>query len=269
VEDKPASTITRPKNSNSASSKIKARNGAHRRVDVMSSKITTGNKTSAEDSAALLNHSGRRIERQKSGSVARRLSPSSNRRKAHFQIQVGGNMRNEGLQQLYIDELKDLYSAETQLVKALPKMAKAATSPDLKQGFEDHLEQTRGHVERLEEIFDSLDQNPKGKKCAGMEGLVKEGSEMLEQSFTGALMDAGIISAAQRVEHYEIAAYGTVCEFARILGHSDQESLLQQTLQEEKETDEKLTEIAKQTNQQANEQEPEERALRRGSRRAA
>ena len=178
-------------------------------------------------------------------------------------------MRNEGLQQLYIDELKELYSAETQLVKALPKMAKAATSPELKQGFEDHLEQTRGHVERLEEIFDSLDQNPKGKKCAGMEGLVKEGSEMLEQSFTGAVMDAGIISAAQRVEHYEIAAYGTVCEFARILGHSDQESLLQQTLQEEKETDEKLTEIAKQTNQQANEQEPEERALRRGSRRAA
>ena len=109
-------------------------------------------------------------------------------------------MANEGLRDLYIDELKDLYNAENQLVKALPKMAKAASSEELKQGFEEHLEQTRGHVRRLEHIFKSLDESPKGKKCAGMEGLVKEGSEVMEEDFEGALMDAALIGAAQRVE---------------------------------------------------------------------
>jgi uncharacterized protein DUF892 len=106
-------------------------------------------------------------------------------------------MANEGLRDLYIDELKDLYNAENQLVKALPKMAKAASSAELKQGFEEHLEQTRGHVQRLEKIFKSLDESPKGKKCAGMEGLVKEGSEVMEEDFEGALMDAALIGAAQ------------------------------------------------------------------------
>lgn len=163
-------------------------------------------------------------------------------------------MANEGLKQLYIDELKDLYNAENQLIKALPKMAKAASSDELKQGFEEHLEQTRGHVQRLETIFKSLDETPKGKKCAGMEGLVKEGSEVMDEDFEGALMDAALIGAAQRVEHYEIAAYGTASEFAKILGESEHVSLLEETLQEEKETDEKLTELAKEINPQANEE---------------
>jgi len=166
-------------------------------------------------------------------------------------------MANEGLRDLYIDELKDLYSAENQLVKALPKMAKAASSDELKQGFEEHLEQTRGHVQRLEKIFKSLDESPKGKKCAGMEGLVKEGSEVMEEDFEGALMDAALIGAAQRVEHYEIAAYGTASEFAKILGESEHVTLLEETLQEEKETDEKLTELAKEINPQANEEAEE------------
>lgn len=162
-------------------------------------------------------------------------------------------MPNEGLKELYIDELKDLYSAENQLVKALPKMAKAASSEELRQGFEEHLEQTKEHVARLERIFEALDESPKGKKCMGMEGLVKEGSEVMGEDFEDAVMDAALIGAAQRVEHYEIAAYGTASEFANLLGESEHVSLLQETLQEEKETDEKLTELAREINQQANE----------------
>jgi ferritin-like metal-binding protein YciE len=161
---------------------------------------------------------------------------------------------NKGLRELYLDELKDLYSAENQLVKALPKMAKAASSDELRQGFEDHLEQTKGHVQRLEQVFEMLNESGKGKKCAGMEGLIKEGSEVMGEDFEEATMDAALIGAAQRVEHYEIAAYGTVCEFAQILGESEQESLLRETLQEEKETDEKLTELAKEINSQANDE---------------
>ena len=169
-------------------------------------------------------------------------------------------MANDGLRELYVDELKDLYSAESQLLKALPKMAKAASSAELTSGFEEHLEQTRGHVQRLEKIFKALDENPKGKKCAGMEGLIKEGSEVMDEDFEGALMDAALIGAAQRVEHYEIAAYGTVRDFAEILDEADQASLLQQTLDEEKETDEKLTGLAKQINQQAHNEEGEKEA---------
>jgi len=183
-------------------------------------------------------------------------------------------MPNEGLKELYVDELKDLYNAENQLVKALPKMAKASSSEELRQGFEQHLEQTRGHVERLEKIFESLDESPKGKKCAGMEGLVKEGSEVMDEDFDGALMDAALIGAAQRVEHYEIAAYGTVAEFAKLLGENEHVSLLEETLQEEKETDEKLTELAKEINSQANEgteaeDGKEPKAVRKSSRRVA
>jgi ferritin-like metal-binding protein YciE len=164
----------------------------------------------------------------------------------------------EGLKELYIEELRDIYNAENQLVKALPKMAKAASSDELRQGFEDHLEQTKGHVQRLEQIFEALDESPKGKKCAGMEGLVKEGSEVMGEDYEDALMDAALIGAAQRVEHYEIAAYGTVVEFANILSESEHVSLLQETLEEEKETDEKLTELAKQINTEANEGSAEE-----------
>jgi ferritin-like metal-binding protein YciE len=132
-------------------------------------------------------------------------------------------------------------------------MAKAASSDELRQGFEEHLEQTKGHVQRLEKIFQALGENPKGKKCKGMEGLVEEGSEVMQEDFEGALMDAALIGAAQRVEHYEIAAYGTVCAFAEQLGETEQNSLLNETLEEEKETDEKLTDLAQQINAQANE----------------
>jgi ferritin-like metal-binding protein YciE len=167
-------------------------------------------------------------------------------------------MPQEKLRELFIDELKDLYSAEKQLVKALPKLAKAANSKDLKNGFEEHLAQTQGHVERLEQIFEALGESPRGKKCVGMEGLVKEGSEALSEDFEDAVKDAALIGAAQRVEHYEIAAYGTVRDLAEVLGESDHASLLQETLDEEKETDEKLTEIAKQVNEEANSEEENE-----------
>jgi ferritin-like metal-binding protein YciE len=177
------------------------------------------------------------------------------------------------LRELYIEELKDLYNAENQLIKALPKMAKAAISEELSQGFEEHLEQTRGHVQRLEQIFESLDESPKGKKCVGMEGLVKEGSEVIDGDFEGAVMDAALIGAAQRVEHYEIAAYGTAAEFAQMLGESEHVSLLQETLEEEKETDQKLTNLAKEINAQANAQRRGEpastKAGRKGMRRVA
>ncbi|MGA2414865.1 MAG: ferritin-like domain-containing protein [Candidatus Sulfotelmatobacter sp.] len=169
-------------------------------------------------------------------------------------------MSNDSLKELYIDELKDLFSAETQLTKALPKMAKAATSDELRQGFEDHLEQTKGHVERLQQIFEMLDEKATGKKCLGMEGLVKEGAEVMGEDFEEAVMDAALISAAQRVEHYEIAGYGTVIAFAELLGEEEQASLLKETLAEEKETDEKLTELAKEINAQAGEGDSDEEA---------
>ena len=162
-------------------------------------------------------------------------------------------MPKDSLKKLYVDELKDLFSAENQLVRALPILAKAASAKELRQDFEEHLEQTKGHVKRLEKIFRSLDENSKGKKCVGMEGLVKEGSEVMEENFEEAVLDAALIGAAQRVEHYEIAAYGTVCEFAKVLGETEHASLLRETLEEEKETDQKLTELAREINAQANE----------------
>ncbi|MBA3914429.1 MAG: ferritin-like domain-containing protein [Acidobacteriales bacterium] len=167
-------------------------------------------------------------------------------------------MPEESLRELYIDELKDLYSAESQLVKALPKLAKASSSEELRSAFEEHLEQTRGQVQRLEKIFQALGENPKGKKCMGMQGLVEEGSEMMQEDFEGAVMDAALIGAAQRVEHYEIAAYGTVRSFAETLGETQHVSLLEATLQEEKETDERLTELAREINQQAQSEGQEE-----------
>ena len=154
---------------------------------------------------------------------------------------------------LYVDELRDIYSAEKQLTKALPKMAKAASSDKLREGFVEHLEQTKGQVERLEQIFDALGERSGGKKCAGMEGLIEEGSEVMEDDFEGAVKDAALIGAAQRVEHYEIAAYGTVIAFAELLGETEHVSLLQQTLEEEKQTDESLTELAQDVNASANE----------------
>jgi ferritin-like metal-binding protein YciE len=165
-------------------------------------------------------------------------------------------MKENALKELYIDELRDIYSAENQLTKALPKMAKAATSQALRTGFEGHLEQTKGHVERLERIFKELGEKPTGKKCKGMEGLVEEGDEMIkEDELEGEALDAGLISAAQRVEHYEIAAYGCVRTYANLLGESDAAKLLEQTLKEEKETDQKLSKLAEKINVEAEEEE--------------
>jgi ferritin-like metal-binding protein YciE len=160
-------------------------------------------------------------------------------------------MEHPALKELYIDELKDIYNAENQLVKALPKMAKAANSEERRTGFEEHLEQTRGHVQRLEQIFKELGQKPSGKKCKGMEGLVAEGQEMMGEDFEDDVMDAALISAAQRVEHYEIAAYGTVRTYAELLGEDTAMQLLEQTLEEEKETDQKLTDMASEINVKA------------------
>jgi ferritin-like metal-binding protein YciE len=142
-------------------------------------------------------------------------------------------MTKDTLKELYVEELKDLFSAENQLTKALPKMAKAASSEQLRQAFEEHLKQTEGHVERLLQIFEMLGEKATGKKCLGMEGLVKEGAEIMEEDFEDDVMDAALISAAQRVEHYEIAAYGTVCAYADLLDESEQASLLRKTLDEE------------------------------------
>ena len=153
-------------------------------------------------------------------------------------------MKLESLRDLFIDELKDLYSAENQLLKALPKMAKGATSPELKDAFEKHLEQTTGHVERLEELFQQLDESPKGKICHGMKGLIEEGSEILKEDGEGSVLDAGIIVAAQKVEHYEIASYGSVRTFANLLGKDEEAKLLQSTLDEESETNEILNGLA-------------------------
>lgn len=155
-------------------------------------------------------------------------------------------MQQSDLKDLYIDELKDIYSAETQLVKALPKMAKAAASEELRSGFEEHLEQTKGHVARLEQIFQALEEKPTGKKCMGMEGLIKEGGEAAGEDYEDDAKDAALIGAAQRVEHYEIAAYGTVRAMAEQLGENEAMDLLSQTLQEEKDTDVKLSNLADQ-----------------------
>ncbi len=156
-------------------------------------------------------------------------------------------MKLDSLQKLFIEELRDLYSAESQILKALPKMAKAASSPQLQAAFNEHLKQTEGHVERLEKVFKRLDKSPKGKTCKAMEGLVEEGSEMMSEKGEPAVLDAGLIAAAQRVEHYEIAGYGTVRTYARLLGDTEAERLLQQTLDEEGETDKKLTALAEST----------------------
>jgi len=152
----------------------------------------------------------------------------------------------KGLHDLYVEELKDLYSAETQLTKALPKMAKGATSPQLRQAFETHLRETEQHVQRLQQIFEGLDASARGKKCKGMEGLIEEGEDLLKEKsdFEPDALDAGLIGAAQRVEHYEIAAYGTARTFAQQLGDEEAARLLQQTLDEEYATDEKLTALA-------------------------
>jgi ferritin-like metal-binding protein YciE len=167
-------------------------------------------------------------------------------------------MAAENLHELFVDELKDIYDAEKQLTKALPKMAKAANSQDLRAAFEEHLEITRMQVNRLEEVFKSLGMAARGKPCEGMKGLIEEGQEKMEELEQGATLDAALIAAAQKVEHYEIATYGTLTTFAEIMGHQDAKDLLGQTLDEEKEADEKLTQVAGQINFKAETEEGEE-----------
>jgi len=153
-------------------------------------------------------------------------------------------MEIESLQELLIEEMRDLYSAENQLTKALPKMAKKASNPQLKKAFETHLRETEGHMKRLQQIFDKLGKKPTGKKCAAMEGLIEEGKEMMGEDMEEDTMDAALISVAQKVEHYEIASYGTVRTWASLLGDDQTARLLEQTLQEEGKTDKLLTELA-------------------------
>jgi ferritin-like metal-binding protein YciE len=146
--------------------------------------------------------------------------------------------------ELLIDELRDIYHAEKQLVKALPKMAKASKAPKLRQAFESHLEETKGQVERLDQVFEKLDTRSSGKRCEAMEGLIEEAKEMMEDIKTPEVLDAALIMGAQKVEHYEIASYGSVCALAEALGQNDVKQLLEQTLNEEKAADQKLNQLA-------------------------
>ena len=152
-------------------------------------------------------------------------------------------MTAESLQDLFVDELKDVYNAEKQLIRALPRMARAASNPQLRKAFEDHLRQTEGHVSRLERIFKELGAPARGKRCKGMEGLIEESKEVIEEH-EGSVLDAGLISAAQRVEHYEIAAYGCLRTYAELLGYTQAAKLLQQTLSVEEAADELLNQLA-------------------------
>jgi ferritin-like metal-binding protein YciE len=160
-------------------------------------------------------------------------------------------MKNENLRELLVEELKDLYSAENQLTKALPKVAKNASDPELKKAIESHLKETEGHVRRLEQIFEQLEASPKGKTCDGMKGLISEADERIKEGGEPAVLDAGLIADAQRVEHYEIAAYGSAKNFANLLGEKQIVTLLDATLKEEKAADEKLTSIAESVNVEA------------------
>jgi ferritin-like metal-binding protein YciE len=148
------------------------------------------------------------------------------------------------LHDAFIEELRDTYDAEKQLTKALPKIAKAASSPDLRAAIESHLEETKGHVERLEEVFASLDEKVRGKHCEGIAGIIEEGKSIMEEDFDESTMDACLIAAGQRAEHYEMAAYGTLVAWARAMGHNEAAELLEQTLDEEKAADKKLSSLA-------------------------
>lgn len=153
-------------------------------------------------------------------------------------------MQMQDLQDLYVGELRDLYNAEKQLIRALPKMAKKASDDQLRQAFETHLEETKGHVDRLEQIFEKLGRKAGGKTCKAMQGIVEEGKEMMEEAEEPEVLDAALIAAAQRAEHYEIAGYGTVRTYAKLLGDDQAAKILQKTLDEEGETDKKLSQLA-------------------------
>jgi len=164
----------------------------------------------------------------------------------------------ESLEELLVEELRDLYDAEKQLVKALPKMAKAASSEELKAAFQEHLEQTKGQVQRLEQVFESLDEKAKSKPCKAMKGLIEEGQEVMQEDASEPITDLALIGAAQKVEHYEISGYGTARTFAEQIGNNKAAKLLEQTLKEEEQTDKKLTEISMQIMEEAQNMSEEE-----------
>ena len=169
----------------------------------------------------------------------------------------GNSKTAEGLRDLFVDELKDIYWAEKALTKAIPKMIKNATSEDLINALQDHLEVTKGHVERCEKAFDMMGMPARAKKCQAMEGLTKEAEEIMESTEEGVVRDAGIISAAQKVEHYEIATYGTLCAFAKTIGENEIANLLEKTLKEERQADDTLTQVAEScVNEEAMHAEP-------------
>jgi ferritin-like metal-binding protein YciE len=173
-------------------------------------------------------------------------------------------MEMDSLRELYVEELKDLWSAESQITKALPKMMKAASSPKLKKAFNTHLKQTERQIKRLERIFKELDESPRGKKCVGMEGLIKEAQELIKEKPEAEVLDAGLIAAAQHVEHYEMAGYGCVRTWARQMGEDRQAELLQETLDEEEQTDKLLTDLAEsEINIEAEEGDEEEQPATR------
>ena len=187
--------------------------------------------------------------------------PTTKTKKAQSKKTNGtSQMQESALEKFFHDQLKDLYWAEKHLTKALPKMQKAATSEELQQAIEDHLAQTEEHVSRLEQVFELIGKKPQAKKCDGMEGLVKEGESVIEETDDGsATRDAGIITSAQKVEHYEISAYGTLVQLAKTMGNDDAADILLTTLEEEKEADENLTQLAENSiNWEANEEQEEE-----------
>ncbi len=159
-------------------------------------------------------------------------------------------MSVDSMEKLFVDELRDLYSAETQIAKALPKLVKAASSGELRAAFEHHLRETVGHVERLEQIFEMIGEKPKGETCEGIKGILEEGEKTMKDAREGPVRDEALISGAQRVEHYEMAAYGTVRTYAERMGQQQMVQLLQQTLEEEKAADQKLTQVSNAVHQQ-------------------
>jgi ferritin-like metal-binding protein YciE len=188
---------------------------------------------------------------EKAGSGTTSQKTNGQNVKAGYKTAANGSSHKENLAKIFEDTLKDIYWAEKHLMKALPKMSKAAYDEELSAAFTEHLQQTQTHVERLEQVFEQLGKKPQAKKCPAMEGLVEEGNEAIEEYEEGYARDAALIIAAQKVEHYEIAAYGSLKAHAKMMGEEEIASLLDETLQEEGETDKKLTEISGNVNQQA------------------
>ena len=193
--------------------------------------------------------------RKRVGKTRRALSSRRTTRRNQSTRAQGEEQMDSGLHELFLEELADIYNAEQQLTRALPKMAKAAESDELRMAFEEHLEQTQEQIARLDQVFRSLDETLKRKTCRGMQGLIEEGSEMMQEYKGSSEIDAALIAGAQKVEHYEIASYGTLCAWAEQMGHDEALELLKQNIDEEETTDQRLTEIAESLANQRAEQE--------------